>query len=212
MYSLARQLNGEMSSAVDYAQRALVQVRNGHGGAGAGVIWRPDGLVVTNAHVVRSRRGLRVTLPDSRELQARVVAFDAKNDLAALAVDANGLPTIEPGDSRSLRAGEWVMALGHPWGIAGAVTAGVVIGEGAPLPEMPENGKEWIAVSLHMRPGHSGGPLVNVQGRLVGINTMITGPDVGMAVPVHVVQAFLRQAGLVDEVKLPSPNAVPAFV
>lgn len=209
---LIQQLNGELSAAVDKVRRALVEVRNGRGGAGAGVIWRSNGLIVTNAHVVRSRRHLQVKLPDSRELPAQVVAFDPQNDLAALSVDADGLPTIEPGESRTLRAGEWVLAVGHPWGVAGAVTAGVVVGVGAQLPEMPSNGKEWVAVSLHMRPGHSGGPLVNVDGRLVGINTMITGPDVGLAIPVHIVEAFLRQAGLEGAYKLPSAKSVPSYV
>ncbi len=194
---LIQQLNNEMSSAVEDVRRSLVEIHNGHGGAGAGTIWRSDGLIITNAHVVRGRRGLKVTLP------ARLLAHDDQHDLAALSVDATGLPTIQAGDSRLLKAGQWVMAIGHPYGVAGAVTAGIVIGEGAQLPEMAASGREWIAVSLHMRPGHSGGPLVDINGKLVGINTMITGPDVGMAVPVHVVKAFLRQAGLSDAVSVP---------
>ena len=200
MNNWIRQLNDEMSGAVADVRRNLVEIHNGHGGAGAGTIWRADGLIVTNAHVVRGRRGLKVTLPDKRTLPARLLAHDDQHDLAALAVDATELPTIEVGDSRLLKAGQWVMAIGHPYGIAGAVTAGIVIGEGAQLPEMTASGREWIAVSLHMRPGHSGGALVDIDGRLVGINTMITGPDVGMAVPVHVVKAFLRQAGLSEAV------------
>ncbi|MDE3088361.1 MAG: trypsin-like peptidase domain-containing protein [Chloroflexota bacterium] len=201
MSDLIRQLNDEMSAAVQGVRRALVEIHNGHGGAGAGTIWHADGLIITNAHVVRRRRGLKVTLPDKRTFPARLLAHDDQHDLAALSVDATGLPTIQLGDSRLLKAGQWVMAIGHPYGIAGAVTAGIVIGEGAQLPEMAASGREWIAVSLHMRPGHSGGPLVDIDGRLVGINTMITGPDVGMAVPVHVVKAFLRQAGLGDAVE-----------
>ena len=196
MNDLIQELNDEMSGAVEDVRRSLVSIHNGHGGAGAGTIWRPDGLVITNAHVVRGRHGLKVTLPDARTLPARLLAHDDQHDLAALAVDAEGLPTIQVGDSRLLKAGQWVMAIGHPYGVAGAVTAGIVIGEGAELPEVASRGREWIAVSLHMRPGHSGGPLVDIDGRLVGINTMITGPDVGMAVPVHVVKEFLRRAGL----------------
>jgi serine protease Do len=196
MNDLIRELNDEMSGAVEDVRRSLVSIHNGHGGAGAGTIWRPDGLIVTNAHVVRGRHGLKVTLPDNRTLPARLLAHDDQHDLAALAVDATGLATIQVGDSRLLKAGQWVMAIGHPYGVAGAVTAGIVIGEGAQLPEMAVGGNEWIAVSLHMRPGHSGGPLVDIDGRLVGINTMITGPDVGMAIPVHIVKDFLRRAGL----------------
>jgi S1-C subfamily serine protease len=85
------------------------------------------------------------------------------------------------------------MALGHPWGVQGAATSGIVIGKGTNLPEMPP-GRDWIALSLHLRPGHSGGPLLNADGALIGINTMITGPDVGFAIPVDTVKFFLRQA------------------
>src|SRR5512142_104701 len=182
MSNIIEQLNAELAGAVENAKRALVEIRNGHGGAGAGTIWQRDGLIITNAHVL-GRRGLQIKLPDGRSLPAQLLAYDTQRDIAALKVEANDLPTIELGDSRLLKPGEWVMAIGHPYGITGAVTGGVVIGEGAQLPEM-QPGREWVAVSLHMRPGHSGGPLVDINGRLIGVNTMITGPDVGMAVPV----------------------------
>ena len=156
MSNLIEQLNDEMSGAVEEVRRSLVSIQNGHG-AGAGTIWHPDGLIITNAHVVRVRHGLKVTLPDNRTLPARVLAHDDQHDLAALAVDATELPTKQVGDSRLLKAGQWVMAIGHPYGVMGAVTSGSVIGEGAQLPEIAATGHEWIAVSLHMRPGHSGG-------------------------------------------------------
>ena len=192
MSDLMRQLNLEMSAVVENVRRSLVQITNGRRGAGAGTIWHADGLIVTNAHVV-GRRSLRVTLPDGRTLPVRLLARDASRDLAALAVDATGLPTSELGQSKQLQPGQWVLALGHPWGVAGAVTAGVVIGVGPP-PEMPLPQRELIQIGLRLRPGHSGGPLVDVHGRLVGINTMMAGPEVGLAVPVHVVKTFLRQA------------------
>lgn len=192
MSDLLQQLNLEMSAVVEDVRRSLVQITNGRRGAGAGTIWHADGLIVTNAHVV-GHRSLRVTLPDGRTVPARLLARDASRDLAALAVDATGLPTSELGQSKQLQPGQWVLALGHPWGVAGAVTAGVVIGVGPP-PEMPLPQRELIRVDLHLRPGHSGGPLVDVHGRLVGINTMMAGPEVGLAVPVHVVKTFLRQA------------------
>jgi serine protease Do len=193
MSTLLQQLNSEMAAVVVGAGRSLVQIRNGGRGAGAGTIWHPDGLIITNAHVA-SRSPLRVTLPDGRNLPARLLAQDPSHDLAALAVDATCLPTIDLGQSRSLQPGQWVMAMGHPWGVAGAVTSGVVIGVGSDHPEMLRSGREWIIVSLQLRPGYSGGPLLDVKGRLVGINTMMTGPEVGMAVPVHLVKAFLRQS------------------
>jgi serine protease Do len=189
---LLQQLNLEMSAVVENVRRSLVQITNGQRGTGAGTIWHADGLIVTNAHVV-GRRSLRATLPDGRTLPVRLLARDASCDLAALAVDATGLPTSELGQSKQLQPGQWVLALGHPWGVAGAVTAGVVIGVGPP-PEMPLPQRELIQVGLRLRPGHSGGPLVDVHGRLVGINTMMAGPEVGLAVPVHVVKTFLRQA------------------
>ena len=192
MSDLLQQLNLEMSAVVENVRCSLVQITNGRRGTGAGTIWHADGLIVTNAHVV-GRRSLRVTLPDGRTLPARLLARDASRDLAALAVDATGLPTSELGQSKQLQPGQWVLALGHPWGVASAVTAGVVIGVGPP-PEMPLPQRELIQVGLHLRPGHSGGPLVDARGRLVGLNTIMAGPDVGLAVPVHVVKAFLRQA------------------
>jgi len=147
-------------------------------------------LTITNAHVVR-RNGIQVTLPDGETFPARLLAYDKALDLAALSIEATGLPTITLGNSRDLRPGQWVMALGHPWGVKGAVSAGVVIDMGRP-PELPSR-SEFIQVGLQLRPGHSGGPLVDVYGRLLGINTMITGPEVGLAVPVHVVKKFLHR-------------------
>jgi serine protease Do len=192
--NLLRQINDTLADTVERVQASLAQIVNGRG-AGAGTIWHPDGLIVTNAHVVRGRHGLHVVLPGGQRLPAAVIAYDEPLDLAALSVEAAGLPTIVLGDSRQVRPGQWVMAVGHPWGVIGAVTSGVVIGAGAQLPEVGQMqpGREWIALDLHMRPGHSGGPVVDSAGRLIGINTMITGPDVGFAIPVHVVKAFLKE-------------------
>ena len=84
------------------------------------------------------------------------------------------------------------MAMGHPWGVAGAAAAGIVIGAGPDLPEAPGAGRDWITVDLALRPGHSGGPLVNHQGRLIGMSTMMAGLEVGMAVPAHVIEGFVE--------------------
>jgi serine protease Do len=189
---LLQQLNSELSDMVEATRRSLVSISNGRRGAGAGTIWHPEGLILTNAHVVQLHSP-QVTLPDGRTTPGRVLAHDTNLDLAALRVDANHLPTIELGQSQRLRPGDWVLALGHPWGVTGAATAGVVIGMGPP-PEVGMPERELLHVGLHLRPGHSGGPLVDIEGRLVGINTMMAGPDVGMAVPVHVVKSFLRQS------------------
>lgn len=192
--SLLRQLYDDLAGVTAAARRSLVQIANGRGGAGAGTIWHSDGLIVTNYHVIAGRGSLRVTLHTGETLSARVLAASPERDLAALVVEADGLPTIEPGDSRTLRPGQWVLALGHPWGVLGAVTGGVVIALGPQIGDLRSpNGQDWLAVSVHVRPGHSGGPLIDARGRMVGVNTIMNGPDVGVAVPVHVVKAFLKE-------------------
>jgi serine protease Do len=210
MSTLLKQLNEDLSGIVTGVRRSLVRVMDGRGGAGAGTIWHSDGLIVTNAHVVARGGDIRVGLPDGREFPAQVLARDTDHDLAALAIEATDLPTIEPGDSRSVHAGQWVMALGHPWGVTDAVTGGVVIGTGKDLIELEQaTGREWVAVSLHLRPGNSGGPLVDTAGRLVGINTLMTGPDVGVAVPVDVVKQFLKNALGNRVPSTPAPERAP---
>lgn len=190
--SVLQQLDHQVSALADELRKSLVRVWNGGHGLGAGTIWHPDGLILTNAHVV-GRRYVDITLPGGLTLPARLVARSRDLDLAALTVEARGLPTIELGLSEALEPGQWVLAMGHPWGAAGALTAGIVIDVGVPL-ELPRLGREMIQTDLPLRPGYSGGPLVDVRGRLVGINTMMVGPEVGLAVPVHEVRAFLRQA------------------
>ncbi len=202
MDSLLAQLNAELAGVVEKTRRSLVEVRSGSHGSGAGTVWHSNGLILTNAHVVadRGRREpLQVTLSDGRSLTANLLAVDLQRDLAALSVATNELPAIQLGDSQRLRAGQWVFALGNPWGLRGAVTAGIVIGDTAvgprrASPSDPDAPGDWLAVSLHLRPGSSGGALVDESGRLVGINTMMTGPDVGVAVPVHVARQFLQEA------------------
>jgi serine protease Do len=198
MSTLLEQLNDDLAQISAHALASLVQIHNGQRGAGAGSIWHADGLIVTNAHVVLTRHGqvadtLSVTLQDGRELPARVLATDTTHDLAALRVQAARLPTIEIGDSRRLHPGDLVLALGYPFGVKGGATSGVVIGTGAHLPELGDARREWIAASLHLRPGHSGGPMLDSQGRLIGINTLMTGPEVGAAVPVHIAVEFLKR-------------------
>ena len=190
-----QQLNDEMAGVADRTRQSLVQITNGRGGAGAGAIWHSDGLIVTNAHVVSGHRHLNVILHSGESYPAQIIAQDPNLDLAALAIDATDLPVIEPGDSKSLKPGQWVISLGHPWGILNSATGGVVIGMGQQLGDIQfKNGVDWLAVNLKLRPGHSGGPLVDAQGRLIGVNTIMNGPDVGVVIPVHVVKAFLKEA------------------
>jgi serine protease Do len=191
MSRVLQQLSDAMADIVAHGRLSLVQLHNGRRGMGAGTVWHPDGLIVTNAHVVRHGT-IQATLADRRTVPAQLIATDADYDLAIQSVAAPGLTAITPAEPCVLQPGHWVLALGHPWGVAGAVTAGVVIGVGA-SPEAPHNQEEWIHASLHLRPGHSGGPLVDVYGHVIGINTMMAGPDVGLAIPVSVVQGFVRQ-------------------
>ena len=197
MHEVLDRLNGQMAAVIDNARRSLVQVHNGRRGNGAGTILHPDGLIVTNAHVVqgRSPRGgsPQITLADGRTMPGRLLAYDEKRDLAAVQIEATSLPVITLGNGDGLRAGQMVVALGHPWGVIGATTAGMVIAVGRPVQGLPFDG-DLIQVGCRLRPGHSGGPMVDGEGRLVGINTMIAGPEVGLAVPIHTVKRFLKES------------------
>ena len=125
MSEILQHLNTEMADVAENVGAGLVRVHGSGGGVGAGAVWHPDGLIITNAHVVR-RGPYQVILRDGRRLPASLLAHDSSRDLAALSVDATGLATVGLGSSRDLQPGQWVLALGHPWGILGAVTAGVV--------------------------------------------------------------------------------------
>jgi len=188
-------LNQTAADAVSGVRAALVQIRSEGGGIGAGTIWHPDGMIITSAHVIAGRRGLRrsleVELADGDIYPAQVMAYDLQTDIAALAIDASNLPSVHIGHSSRLKPGQYLMALGHPFGVLDALTAGVVIGQGDKLPEVTD-GREWVALDMRMRPGHSGGPLFTPQGEVVGINTLIRGPGVSFAVPVDVVKRFLK--------------------
>jgi serine protease Do len=201
MTDLLVQFAADLASVSEVALRSLVRIHNGRQGVGAGTIWHANGLIVTNNHVVEGHRrqlrqsdALAVVLPDGREFSATILAHDPAADLAALRIQATDLSPITLGDSRQMQAGQLVLALGFPWGVTGGATTGVLISSPSQLPEGRADQREWLAASLHLRPGHSGGPMVDTQGRLVGINTMMNGPDVGVAVPVHVAKAFIRSA------------------
>jgi S1-C subfamily serine protease len=140
-----------------------------------------------------------VRLADGRRAEATVLAFDPQADLAALQVEVgdHDIQPIVPGDARTLLPGALVVAVGHPWGIDGAATSGAVIGLDEGFGDLRSPGREWLAVGARLRPGHSGGPMLDARGRLVGINTIMNGHGVGVAIPVHAVESFLERA-LVD--------------
>jgi serine protease Do len=195
MTSIWQQVNDAASQAVTNVRQSLVQIMSKEGNIGAGTIWHSDGLIITNAHVVQDKRGQRkiqVVLQNGEHYPAQIIAIDSERDLAALAIDEADLPTIKIGQSSDLKAGQWLMAIGHPWGMLDVITAGVVIGKGEKLPELGDH-REWLALDMKMRPGHSGGPLFNHDGEIVGINTMIRGPEVSFAIPVDAVKRFLKE-------------------
>lgn len=201
MASLLERLIADLAGLHQRVAPSLVQIRRSGRAIGAGTIWQADGLVLTSAHVVTGRGRpvgrraprLQVALADGRSFAATVAALDPEHDLAALRVAVQGLPAIALGDSRALQAGQTVVAFGFPYGVEGGATVGSVVNDGAAPAEGSEQ-SEWLAASLHLRPGHSGGPMVDAWGRMVGVNTFMNGPNVGVAVPVHVARAFLRRA------------------
>jgi serine protease Do len=176
---------GAAVAIAERARRSVVQVEDGGRGAGAGVVWSAQGLIVTNAHVVRGDEA-GVTTADGTRLKGRVEARDDALDLALVRVADSGLDALEPGDSRSLRPGQLVLAIGHPLGLNGAVTVGIIT-----RPPEPNDQRELIASNVTLNRGNSGGPLLDARGQLIGINAMVAGPGLGLAIPAHVVQRFL---------------------
>jgi len=168
-------------------RRATVQVRGRGPGGGSGVIWEPDGLIITNAHVARGPQAF-IELADGRKFEATVTARDERRDLAALTVDATDLPAAAIGDSDALRVGALVLAVGNPLGLTGALTTGVV--HAAATPDGPR-GHGWVRADVRLAPGNSGGPLADAAGRVIGINSMIAG-GLALAVPSNAVARFLR--------------------
>lgn len=138
---------------------------------GSGFIISADGYVMTNAHVVAKADEINVTLNDKREYKARLIGTDARTDVALLKIDASGLPAVKMGDPNRLKPGEWVIAIGSPFGFENSVTAGVVSAVGRQLPD--ENFVPFIQSDVAVNPGNSGGPLFNMAGEVVGINSQI---------------------------------------
>lgn len=166
---------------IERLRRSTVQVLSGRGG-GSGVVWDADGLIVTNAHVAPGRYA-EIIDASGRRGTARIVKRDLERDLAALQVAAGNLEPADIGDSESLRSGEIVLAIGHPFGITGAVTLGTIHAAG--------EHSQWIQADVRLAPGNSGGILADAAGRVIGINTMIF-HGIGLAVPSNEVKRFLR--------------------
>ncbi len=167
-------------------RRSTVLVQSGGRGAGSGVIWSADGVVVTNSHVVLGR-AITVHLWDGREFEARAHLRDPRRDLAELRIDAADLPAAVAGDSSLVRAGELAIAIGNPLGFVGALATGVIHGVG---PVQGIGSRTWVQADVRLAPGNSGGPLADAQGRVIGINTMVAG-RLALAIPSNTVREFL---------------------
>ena len=177
-------------------------------GEGSGFIVSPDGLILTNAHVVRDAEEVVVKLTDRREFQAKVLGADPKTDVALIRIDARNLPTVPIGNPGNLKVGEWVLAIGSPFGFENSVTAGIVSAKRRSLPD--DNYVPFIQTDVAVNPGNSGGPLFNTRGEVVGINSQIYSRSGGyqglsFAIPINVamqVKDQLIKTGHVSHARL----------
>jgi serine protease Do len=177
-------------------------------GTGSGFIIDPSGIILTNAHVVKDATDVTVKLTERREYRAKVLGADPKTDIAVLKIDAKDLPTVKLGSTRDLQVGEWVLAIGSPFGFENSVTAGVVSAKGRTLPD--GSGVNFIQTDVAVNPGNSGGPLFNSRGEVVGINSQIYSRSggyqgVSFAIPIELAQRIEQQivaGGKVDHPRL----------
>ena len=177
-------------------------------GQGSGFILSADGIILTNAHVVKDAKEVTVKLTDRRELRAKVLGVDPKTDIAVLKIDAKNLPVVTIGSSTDLKTGEWVLAIGSPFGFENTVTAGVVSAKGRSLPD--DSAVPFIQTDAAVNPGNSGGPLFNARGEVVGINSQIysrTGgyQGVSFAIPIDLAMKVKNQivaTGKVEHARL----------
>lgn len=178
-----RDLNLDFAAVARQLRASTVRIIDAGGrGAGSGVVWRDDGLIITNAHVVRARAAT-VTFEDGRRERAELVRRDDARDLAALQIGGAPVPAVTVREARALRAGELVIAVGNPLGLVGALTAGIV----------QRSNERHVVADVRLAPGNSGGPLADAAGHVVGINSMVV-RGLAFAVPSEAVAAFLGDA------------------
>ena len=194
---------------VEQVMPSLVVVRGRRYGAGAGIIWAENGLILTNNHVV-GRQTPIVILQNDGEYESRLLARDPDVDLALLSIEATGLTPLRPA-SATPRVGEMVFAFGHPWGQRNTVTRGIVSAlafaqnrRGDTLP--------IVRSDAPLAPGNSGGPLVNARGEVIGINAMIVGGDQSVSIAVSVVNDFVKKVLMNQSTDSRSGQRTPADV
>ncbi|MBU2596146.1 MAG: DegQ family serine endoprotease, partial [Planctomycetes bacterium] len=178
--------------------RERKQIRRGQG---SGFIVSADGYILTNNHVVKDADKITVKMSDDKELQAKVIGTDPASDIAVIKVDANNLPAVELGDSDTLKVGEWVLAIGNPFGLSHTVTAGIVSAKGRSGLRFADSELEYqdfIQTDAAINFGNSGGPLINIDGKVVGINSAIYSQSggyigIGFAIPVNMAKYIYEQ-------------------
>jgi serine protease Do len=169
-------------------RRSTVLIRTRSRGGGSGIIWSGDGVIVTNAHVVRGSQA-RIHLWDGREFEGAVTSRDPRRDLAVVRINAKNLPAAKAADSSKIRAGELAIAIGNPLGFVGALTTGVIHAVGPVRGLGPQS---WVQADVRLAPGNSGGPLADARGGVMGINTMVAG-RLALAIPSNAVRDLLAE-------------------
>jgi serine protease Do len=188
MLGSARAASSNLNGLAETLQQAVVEVRSGETASGTGIIWGGAGLVVTNAHCIRRGASLQV-IAGGKWREAHALAYHPHHDLALLAAPSVTGPLLELRDPESLRTGELVFAHGHPLGIRDSLAMGVLHA----VTRDKSGSARWIVADVRLAPGNSGGPLVDAEGRLVGINSMVVN-GLGVAVPASMVQRFVEQS------------------